>query len=41
MKFKLLPHVLAIYIDHDNTVSKSDNSKLEIQKNRLQQQYAR
>lgn len=41
MKFKLLPHVLAIYIDHDNTVSKSDNSKLEMQKNRLQQQYAR
>lgn len=41
MAFKLLPQVLAIYIDHVNTVSNSDNSKLEMQKSKLQNQYAR
>lgn len=39
LKFKLLPYVLCIYIDHPDTVSKSDNSKLDTQKNNLMKQY--
>jgi len=39
MKFKLIPHALGIYVDHDNTVSKSNFSELESQKAKLQQQY--
>ena len=35
LKFKLIPHVLCIYVDHDDTVSKSSNEKLEEQKMRL------
>ena len=41
MKFKLIPHVLSIYIDHGDTVSKSNFSKAEEQKIRLQNQYAK
>lgn len=41
MKFKLIPHVLSIYIDHNNTVSKSDDFKAEEQKIRLQNQYVK
>lgn len=39
MKFKLLPYSLGVYVDHDNTISKSDNDKANAQKNKLQQQY--
>lgn len=39
LKFKLIPHVLCIYVDHQDTVSKSSNTKLEEQKIKLIQQY--
>lgn len=38
MKFKLLPHVLCIYVDHESTVSRNHN-KLEEQKQKLQHLY--
>lgn len=39
LKFKLIPHTLCIYVEHPNTVSNSDNTKLESQKAKLIQQY--
>lgn len=39
LKMKLIPHVLCIYLDHDDTVSKSSNIKLEEQKIKLANQY--
>lgn len=39
LKFRLIPNVLCIYIDHDNTISKTNNSKLEEQKLKLKNQY--
>jgi hypothetical protein len=39
LKFKLIPHILCIYVDHQDTVSKSSDSKLEEQKIKLAQQY--
>jgi hypothetical protein len=39
LKMKLIPHVLCIYVDHDSTVSKSNNTKLDEQKRKLIQQY--
>jgi hypothetical protein len=40
MKFKLIPYSLGIYVDHDNTISKSNFEELDKQKLRLQQQYS-
>ncbi len=40
LKFKLLPYVLCIYVDHDNTVSKSNNTNVDIQKNKLMNKYS-
>lgn len=39
LKFKLLPYVLCIYIDHLDTVSKSNNDKTEQQKTKLMVKY--
>lgn len=39
LKFKLVPHVLCIYVDHNNTVSKRGNRELEYQKEKLFKQY--
>ena len=39
LKFKLLPYVLCIYVDHDDTVSKSNSIELDIQKNKLIHKY--
>ncbi len=39
LKFKLIPHTLCIYVEHPDTVSNSDNSKLENQKAKLIQQF--
>jgi len=41
LKFKLIPHVLCIYVEHQDTVSNSDNTKLESQKVKLIQQYSK
>lgn len=41
LKFKLIPHVLCIYVEHQDTVSNSDNTKLESQKAKLIQQYSK
>lgn len=35
LKFKLVPHVLCIYLDHEDTVSRSSFEELDIQKSRL------
>lgn len=40
LKMKLIPHVLCIYVDHDKTVSKSSNVKVEEQKITLIKQYS-
>jgi len=37
--FRLIPYVLSIYVDHSDTVSKSDDVKVQEQKIELQQQY--
>jgi hypothetical protein len=39
LKFKLIPHILCIYVDHQDTVSKSSDNKVEEQKIKLAQQY--
>ena len=39
--FKLIPHVLCIYVDHEDTVSRSSFSELDIQKAKLSQQYSK
>lgn len=39
LKFKLIPYALCIYVSHEDTVSNSDNNKLEKQKQRLYNQY--
>tara|TARA_R110000868_G_scaffold172996_2_gene409014 strand:- start:149 stop:2539 length:2391 start_codon:yes stop_codon:yes gene_type:complete len=39
LKFKLIPHVLCIYVDHNDTVSNSSNIELENQKKQLANQY--
>jgi len=39
--FKLIPHVLCIYVDHEDTVSRSNFEKLENQKTKLSQQYSK
>lgn len=39
LKFRLIPHVLGVYINHDNTVSRSNNQELENQKVQLMKQY--
>tara|TARA_R110000868_G_scaffold73232_5_gene212666 strand:- start:748 stop:3117 length:2370 start_codon:yes stop_codon:yes gene_type:complete len=41
LKFKLIPHVLSIYVNHKNTVSNSNNEQLEIQKSKLINQYSK
>lgn len=38
-KFKLIPEVLCIYLDHENTVSKTNNEKVEAEKIRLSKKY--
>jgi hypothetical protein len=38
-KFKLLPEVLCIYLDHQNTVSKKQEDKVQEEKQRLFQKY--
>ena len=38
-KFKLIPEVLCIYLDHDNTVSQTNLSKVELEKQRLYEKY--
>jgi hypothetical protein len=40
LKFKLIPNVLCIYVEHKDTVSNSDNSKLEKQKMDLLKKYS-
>ncbi len=40
LKFKLIPHVLCIYVDHENTVSNSSSEKLREQQIRLKQKYS-
>jgi len=40
LKMKLIPHVLCIYVDHSETVSKSSATKVDEQKIRLIRQYA-
>jgi hypothetical protein len=40
-KFKLIPEVLCIYRDHQDTVSKSYKDKVNIQKQKLQNQYGK
>ena len=39
LKFKLIPHVLCIYVDHENTVSNSSSEKLKEQQLKLKQKY--
>jgi hypothetical protein len=39
MRFKLLPYVLCIYVDHNDTVSRSNNTNLEQQKEKLLKQF--
>ncbi len=39
LKFKLVPHVLCIYVDHESTVSKSSKREVQEQKNNLIKQY--
>ena len=39
LKMKLIPHVLCIYVDHGETVSKSSNTKVDEQKIKLIAQY--
>jgi hypothetical protein len=39
--FKLIPHVLCIYVDHEDTVSRSSFSELDIQKAKLSKKYER
>jgi hypothetical protein len=39
LKMKLIPHVLCIYVDHDDTVSKSSSTKVDEQKIKLTRQY--
>ena len=39
LNFRLLPYVLCIYVDHDDTVSKSNTIELDIQKNKLITKY--
>lgn len=39
LKFKLIQGVLAVYVDHTNNVSKTDNVVVEEQKLQLQRQY--
>lgn len=41
LKFKLVPHVLCIYVEHQDTVSNSDNTKLENQKAKLIEEYTK
>lgn len=38
-KFKLIPEVLCIYLDHDNTVSQTNLSKVELEKQRLYEKH--
>ena len=38
-KFKLVPEVLCIYLDHDNTVSQTNLNKVELEKQRLYEKY--
>jgi len=38
-KFKLIPEVLCIYLDHDNTVSKTNSNNVELEKQRLYEKY--
>ena len=40
LKMRLVPHTLCIYVDHNDTVSKSSNVKLEEQKLKLAKQYS-
>ena len=40
LKFKLIPHVLCIYVDHENTVSNSSSEKLRDQQIKLKQKYS-
>lgn len=40
-KFKLIPEVFAIYLDHPNTVSRESNEKLEEQKSKLINQFSK
>jgi len=39
LKMKLVPHVLCIYVDHNETVSKSSDVKVDQQKITLAKQY--
>ena len=39
LKMKLVPYTLCIYVDHNDTVSKSSDAKLEEQKVKLAKQY--
>lgn len=39
LKMKLIPHALCIYVDHDNTISKSSSVKVDEQKSKLIRQY--
>jgi hypothetical protein len=38
-KFKLIPEILCIYLDHDNTISKKQADKVALEKNNLIQKY--
>ena len=38
-KFKLIPEILCIYLDHDNTVSNKQQNKVEEEKKRLYEKY--
>jgi len=38
-KFKLIPAVLCIYLDHDNTVSQTNLNKVETEKQQLYEKY--
>jgi hypothetical protein len=38
-KFKLIPEVLCIYLDHDNTVSQTNLNKVELEKQRLYEKH--
>jgi len=41
LKFKLIPHILCIYVEHQDTISNSSNSKLENEKAKLIKQYSK
>ena len=41
LKFKLIPHILCIYVDHENTVSNSSSEKLRDQQLKLKEKYSK